>query len=126
MFILFSTTSFASSLKDNLAYLDAATLKAEFWALNCVMMAQKDKIITRDCRSAENSVRSIDKKLAKLIDNLTLDTSLNGPVFYAAMDKIKQYRSRLRKIKSNLYLAKKTTGVYNWTNKIYPAYYQQR
>ena len=124
--ILWCTTSFATSLDDNLVRLDAETLNTELWALNCVMVAQKSKLITNDCYSADKSVQAIDQQLMKLIDELTTDSELQSAVFYSAMDKIKHFRIRLLKINNNLSLAKKITGVYNWTDKVYPSYYKQR
>ena len=110
----------------HLKRLDTQTLTAEFLALNCLMMAQKSKLITKDCREANRSVTYINKELVLLIDYLTQDGADLGNQSALVMDKIKQYRIRLRKINNNLNRAKKVTGIYNWTNKIAPNYYQNQ
>ena len=121
--ILYGTASFASPLNEELECLNVETRKTEFWALNCIMVAQKNKVIINDCYNADRAVRSIDKQLMKLVDTLTLDPEAEGPEFYTAIKKIKHYRSRLRKVDNNLSLAKKISGNYNWSNTIYPSYY---
>lgn len=116
--ILMSTTTFASSLKKELTTINSATLATEIQALNCLMSAQKEKKIVKDCRKAEFSIHIIDKQIATLIDKLTLDSNVSGSTYYGAMDQVKQFRLRLQKIRSNLFLTKKTMGIYDWNNKI--------
>ncbi|RUR12574.1 hypothetical protein [Legionella sp. km772] len=124
--ILWGSYSQAASLLTDLNTLDKETLTAEFLALNCLMVAQKSKLITTDCRQANRLVVYIDKQLVTLIDYLTKDGADLGNDFYVAMSKIKQYRTRLQKVNNNLNLVKKITGIYNWTDKLAPSYYQYK
>ena len=116
--VLIASYTQAATLAEDLKRINTETLSTEFLALNCVKIAQKDKRITADCHTAINS------ELEVLIDYLTQDIVALGPEFYDAMGNIKQFRSRLIKINDNLDRAKKVTGIYNWTDKIAPNYYE--
>ena len=122
--VLIASYTQAATLTEDLKRLNTETLSTEFLALNCIKIAQKDKLITADCRTAIIAVQRIDSELEVLIDYLTQDIVALGPEFYDAMGKIKQFRSRLIKINDNLDRAKKVTGIYNWTDKIAPSYYE--
>ncbi len=125
MLVLFCTYGYANTLMTDLDRLNTETLNAEFLAVNCIKSAQKDKLITEDCYEANRDVTIIDKELVGLIDYLTQDEQDLGTQFYVALSKIKQYRTRLKKVNNNLNIAKKVTGVYNWTDKVPPSYYQK-
>ena len=122
--VLIASYTQAATLAEDLKRINTETLSTEFLALNCVKIAQKDKRITADCHTAIIAVQRIDSELEVLIDYLTQDIVALGPEFYDAMGNIKQFRSRLIKINDNLDRAKKVTGIYNWTDKIAPNYYE--
>ena len=87
--IIWCNLSYSSDLSRGLNKIDKETLSAEMWALNCIKMAQKDKIIIPDCYQANRLINKIDKQSISLIDRLTQDSHEDGPQFYNAMKKLK-------------------------------------
>lgn len=126
LYFLWCPISFAYSLESILARLNEETLKTEFWSLDCLVAAQKDKILVQDCYWADNSLRTINAQLVNLVHDLTEDADQYDTEFYTALTSVKQMRTRLRKVDNNLARVKRITGFYNWSNTLYPSYYQQQ
>lgn len=106
-------TSYAADLSKELHQIDRETLTAEIWALDCIMEAQKRKVLIQNCQKANELVEKASKQLLNLVDSITQESADDGPQFYSAMKKIKSYRARLSKINSNLNIAKKVKDTYN-------------
>lgn len=123
--VLFAPYSQAQNLlMTDLEGLNRETLRAEFLALNCLMEAQKSKLITQDCRNADHMVAVINQEMVLLVNYLMKDGMSLGNEFEIVMFKIKDFKARLDKVDDNLEMAKKITGIYNWTNDIAPSYYE--
>jgi hypothetical protein len=122
--ILYGGLSHAEDLMADLETLNLETLQAEKSASNCLIVAQNEQIVIDDCQQASLLLEDINQKFSSFTNLLFSDMTLSKAESSLVMHLINDYNLRLKKATADIKMAKKITGIYNWTNPIAPNYYK--